>query len=484
MYDNSTTTGDVKIYLDGTEQGTTILRNDKSGSGNFANNTVYLGARAGSSLFLSGKIDDFRIYNRQLNSSEVSAVKNPGGAVSNALTFTITGASTPTLTTLSPSSAVAGGPAFSLTVNGSNFVSGSVVRWNGANRPTTFVSATQLTAALTAADIAAAGSASLTVQNPGGAVSNALTFTITGASTPTLTTLSPSSAVAGGPAFTLTANGSNFVSGSVVRWNGANRPTTFVSATQLTAALTAADIAAAGSASVTVQNPSGSATPELLWWNFTDGSGTAITATVGPNGTTDASWVTGQSGSGSALSFDGSTDDARTNSAITFSTNKITVTGWVWLTSSSGTRIIWELTTNYNTTPNTFICYVDAGTVVAAINYNFRYRVEGIPAPSTGAWFHLAVVYDNSTTTGDVKIYLDGTEQGTTILTNDKSGSGNFANNTVYLGARAGSSLFLSGKIDDFRIYNRQLNSSEVSAVKDPGGAVSNALTFTITGAP
>ena len=59
-------------------------------------------------------------------------------------------------------------------------MSGSVVRWNGANRTTTFVSATQLTAAITAADIAAAGSASVTVLNPGGAVSNALTFTITG----------------------------------------------------------------------------------------------------------------------------------------------------------------------------------------------------------------------------------------------------------------------------------------------------------------
>ena len=90
------------------------------------------------------------------------------------------GPAAPTLTSLSPSSAAAGGPAFTLTVNGSNFVSGSVVRWNGANRTTTFVSATQLTAAIPAADIAAAGSASVTVQNPGGAVSNALTFTITG----------------------------------------------------------------------------------------------------------------------------------------------------------------------------------------------------------------------------------------------------------------------------------------------------------------
>ena len=138
------------------------------------------------------------------------------------------GPAAPTLTSLSPNSATAGGPAFTLTVNGSNFVSGSVVRWNGANRTTTFVSATQLTAAITAADIAAAGSASVTVQNPGGTVSNALTFTITGSLTPTLTSLSPSSAAAGGAAFTLTVNGSNFVSGSVVRWNGANRTTTFV----------------------------------------------------------------------------------------------------------------------------------------------------------------------------------------------------------------------------------------------------------------
>ena len=89
------------------------------------------------------------------------------------------GPAAPTLTSLSPSSAVAGGPAFTLTVNGSNFVSGAVVRWNGANRTTTFMSATQLTAAITAADIAVGGGASVTVQNPGGAASTALTFTIT-----------------------------------------------------------------------------------------------------------------------------------------------------------------------------------------------------------------------------------------------------------------------------------------------------------------
>ena len=88
------------------------------------------------------------------------------------------GPAAPTLTSLSPSTIAADGPAFTLTVNGSNFVSGSVVRWNGANRTTTFVSATQLTAAISADDIAVAGTASVTVVNPGRAVSNAVTFTI------------------------------------------------------------------------------------------------------------------------------------------------------------------------------------------------------------------------------------------------------------------------------------------------------------------
>ena len=85
----------------------------------------------------------------------------------------------PTLTALSPSSATAGGPGFTLTTTGSNFVRGCVVRWNGANRTTRFVNSTQLTAGIPAADIASPGAAQVvTAANPDGAVSNALTFTI------------------------------------------------------------------------------------------------------------------------------------------------------------------------------------------------------------------------------------------------------------------------------------------------------------------
>jgi hypothetical protein len=108
---------------------------------------------------------------------------SPGGGTSNSYTFTV-GSSTPApaITSLSPSTAVAGGAAFTLVVNGSNFVSSSVVNWSGAALTTTYVSASQITAAVPAADIASPGTANITVTNPapGGGTSGSVAFTISG----------------------------------------------------------------------------------------------------------------------------------------------------------------------------------------------------------------------------------------------------------------------------------------------------------------
>jgi hypothetical protein len=86
---------------------------------------------------------------------------------------------TPTVTiaSLSPASATAGGTGFTLTVNGTNFVSGATVNWGSTALATTFISATELTAAVPASLIATAGTVSVTVTTTGG-TSNALTFTI------------------------------------------------------------------------------------------------------------------------------------------------------------------------------------------------------------------------------------------------------------------------------------------------------------------
>jgi hypothetical protein len=74
-----------------------------------------------------------------------------------------------------------------------------VVNWNGNPRPTTFLSSTQLTAAIAAADVAAIGSAqiSVTTPAPGGGISGSLTVSIV--SPPTLsvnaTTVAPGTSV-------------------------------------------------------------------------------------------------------------------------------------------------------------------------------------------------------------------------------------------------------------------------------------------------
>jgi len=73
----------------------------------------------------------------------------------------------PTLTQLVPNTAISGGSNFTLTVNGSNFASDATVNWNGAVQTTTFVSATQVTAAIPASAIAAPATVQVSVTNPG-----------------------------------------------------------------------------------------------------------------------------------------------------------------------------------------------------------------------------------------------------------------------------------------------------------------------------
>jgi len=179
-------------------------------------------------------------------------VSGPGGT-SNSATFTIRAPQV--ITALQPSSVEAGGNAFSLTVNGANFGPNSIVRWNNVDQLTTVVSSTQLTAAISSAEIAAPGTALVTVSRPGN-TSNGATFRIT-QPRPIITALQPASVEAGNSAFSLTVNGDNFLDGSIVRWNGADRPTTFIHAKQLTAAISLSDIASTGAVSVTVANPDG-----------------------------------------------------------------------------------------------------------------------------------------------------------------------------------------------------------------------------------
>lgn len=101
-----------------------------------------------------------------------SSGTTPSGA------FSAEACTVPTIESLKPSSAVAGGPLFTLTVNGSKFLSSAVVQWNGKALPTTFISSTELEASVPASDITTIGTSLITVANfpPSDALSTPSTF--------------------------------------------------------------------------------------------------------------------------------------------------------------------------------------------------------------------------------------------------------------------------------------------------------------------
>src|ERR1039457_1292041 len=151
-----------------------------------------------------------------------------------------------------------------LGVGGTNFVSGAQVLWNGTPLVTRYINSTVLFATVPADlvhDASADGKSNrivaVSMKNPGAIASNSLSLVILpDPYGTTITSLSPTSAIAGGPAVTLTVTGERFVQGSTVQWAYAPLVTTFVSATQLTAAIPVSLVATANPVvPITVSTP-------------------------------------------------------------------------------------------------------------------------------------------------------------------------------------------------------------------------------------
>ncbi len=140
------------------------------------------------------------------SSETIKAVAFAAGLQASAVAsaaYVINGAAAPSsLTSLSPAYTSAAGSQFTLTVNGSNFTSGSTVYWGSTALTTTLVSSTKVTATVPATDIASPGIVSITVQTQGASTSNTLQFEIDTAGSVTPPSFSPTSVTvtAGGTA--------------------------------------------------------------------------------------------------------------------------------------------------------------------------------------------------------------------------------------------------------------------------------------------
>lgn len=171
----------------------------------------------------------------------------------------------PTISSISTPSVVAGSPGFSLTINGVNFVQGATLDFSGVAQPSTFVNSTQVTTTVSATAIASPVTIAITITNPelgvsfsSGGTSPSVSLTVLPSNTqPTVGGLSPASATAGGPSFTLTLTGTGFSSSSIVAFGSATVSAAYNSNTPtvLQASIPASDIAVAGTPLVTVRNP-------------------------------------------------------------------------------------------------------------------------------------------------------------------------------------------------------------------------------------
>jgi hypothetical protein len=337
--------------------------------------------------------------------------------------------------------------------------------------------------------------------NSGGESANSSQLSATPlASAPTLTSLSPNSATAGGPAFTLTVNGSNFVSGATVRWNGTARVTTFVGSTQLTAAVLASDIAIIGTAQVTVLNPDGTISNSLTFtvnaspigvvaaYSFNEGAGTTVGDSSGYNnaGTiSGASWTT-QGKYGNALSFNGVNNYVTipANSTVGNLTSNFTMSAWVYQNNLTSVHTIWDTAESPSSNAGLAFKVLDTTGRLELTTKGVKDYDSLTASVPTGVWTHVAVVLDSSF---DATFFVNGVQKDT--ITHTVGGNANTAQAT-FIGGAADNGVnplrfWMDGKIDNLRIYNRALSQTEIQTdMNTPIGAATNTAPTISTIAP
>ncbi len=191
---------------------------------------------------------------------KATSAADPTASASNTITVRY---AIPTLSSLSPNSLSLG--TFKLTVNGSTFVNGAQVMWNGTPLTTNFVSPSQLTATGTATQL---GAVSITVANPGpGAVSTPLTVNVTSSLVVTVSPNTVSLPPNGMQQFQVTVTGSP---NQAVTWGVVGNPSTGtitntglytapgappIGGTVTVHAIAAADGVTQGSATISIQDP-------------------------------------------------------------------------------------------------------------------------------------------------------------------------------------------------------------------------------------
>ncbi|MFC8515451.1 LamG-like jellyroll fold domain-containing protein [Streptomyces sp. NPDC057257] len=202
------------------------------------------------------------------------------------------------------------------------------------------------------------------------------------------------------------------------------------------------------------------------YWPLDEATGTATADISGGsnNGTLQAgaSWTTGKFGAG-AVSLSGASNswvDVPTTAVDT--SGSYSVSAWVKPSSLTGNQTYASID---GSSISPFYLQLSGGTfaftVRSADSTGASYKQITGGSPTTGTWYHLTGVYDNSAHT--IALYVNGTLQGTTAFSSPWKATGH---TTIGRAKWNGANVdFANGAIDDVRMVPRALTAREAYAL-------------------
>ncbi len=177
----------------------------------------------------------------------------------------------------------------------------------------------------------------------------------------------------------------------------------------------------------------------------------------------------------SSLDFDHTDDNIEIESSPQFTSNQFTIEAWV---QSKATDTGQPIFTKYNSNNQeiTYALLVQSDGKIRFVVYqrpNPSVILRGIdtnnPVIDPGKWHHVAATFNLSTQ--EIKIYIDGVESASTLLSSSTNLTSIFeANQPVHIGKIIfldGNAQYFNGKIDEVRFWNQERTQSEISSNKD-----------------
>lgn len=212
---------------------------------------------------------------------------------------------------------------------------------------------------------------------------------------------------------------------------------------------------------------------------LTYGGGTYTQAGTCTSGTASDAWYGGATGKFNAsLAMDTTTDTINIGNIAAYSferTDPFSTSVWIKTSTAASMTLISKQDSsapysgwNVQTSASGFIYF-------QLVNTYSSNTLEVLTASDTGysngSWHHIVATYDGSSTPGGVHIYVDGVDKALSTAVNTLSAT-TVNSISVYLGSRNGTAQKYDGQLDDARIYNYALTSSQVQKLYNQASGV------------